>query len=68
MAYTRKDWSQPQGGGQGFARTMKTFGRVVTIGTADNVTGSSIGAFTVPAGFVVTSILAVPPTWIPARQ
>jgi hypothetical protein len=39
---------------------MKTFGRVVTITAADNVTGSSIGAFTVPAGFVVTGILAVP--------
>jgi hypothetical protein len=59
-ATTRKDWIQPQSGGQGFARTMKTFGRVVNVSVADNVTGTVIGAFTVPAGFVVTSILAVP--------
>ena len=58
MAY-RKDWSQPQQGGQGFARTRKTFGRTVTIGTADNVTGNTVGAFMVPAGFVQTGIIAV---------
>jgi hypothetical protein len=57
MAY-RKDWGQPQGG-EGFARTMKTFGRTVAISTADNVTGNTIGAFLVPAGFVVTGIIAV---------
>lgn len=57
MAY-RKDWGQPQQG-EGFARTMKTFGRTVTIGTADNVTGNTVGAFMVPAGFVVTGIIAV---------
>lgn len=58
MAY-RKDWGQPQQGGQGFARTQKHFGRTVTIGTADNVTGNTVGAFMVPMGFVVTSIVAV---------
>lgn len=58
MAY-RKDWGQPQVGGQGFARTNKTIGRTVAISTADNVTGNTIGAFMVPAGFVVTGIIAV---------
>jgi hypothetical protein len=55
----RKDWGQPQTGGQGFARTMKTVGRRVTISVADNVTGNTIGAFTVPPGFTVTGIIAV---------
>lgn len=57
MAY-RKDWGQPQGG-EGFARTMKTFGRTVAISVADNVTSNTIGAFLLPAGFVVTGIIAV---------
>jgi hypothetical protein len=56
---TRKDWTQPQAGGQGFARTNKTFGRVVTVTAADNTTNVVLGAFTVPAGFVVMSVLAV---------
>lgn len=59
MAY-RKDWGQPQGGGQGFGRTMKTFGRLVTVSATDNTTGNTIGAFSVPPGFVVTGIIAVP--------
>jgi hypothetical protein len=58
MAY-RKDWAQPQQGAQGFARTHKTYGRTVNISVADNVTGNTIGAFMVPAGFVATSIIAV---------
>jgi hypothetical protein len=58
MSY-RKDWGQPQQGGQGFARTRKTFGRTVTLGTADLVTANTVGAFMVPAGFVVTGIIAV---------
>lgn len=58
MAY-RKDWGQPQAGGQGFARTRKTFGRRVTIGTADNVTGNTVGAFLIPKGFVQTGIIVV---------
>lgn len=57
MAY-RKDWGQPQVGGQGFARTMKMLGRTVAISVADNVTANTIGAFVLPAGFVVTSMLA----------
>jgi hypothetical protein len=60
MAY-RKDWVQPQVGPQGFARTVKTFGRTVNVTAADNVTAAAtvLGAFTVPAGFVVTSVLAI---------
>jgi hypothetical protein len=58
MTY-RKDWTQPQAGGQGFARTVKTLGRRVAISATDNVSGNAIGAFTVPAGFVVTGILVV---------
>jgi len=59
MAY-RKDWIQPQVGPMGFASTMKTIGRVVTITATDNTTGNTIGAFKVPAGFTVTGIIAVP--------
>lgn len=58
MTY-RKDWGQPQVGGQGFARTRKSIGRTVAISVADNVTGNTIGAFVLPAGFVVTGIIAV---------
>jgi hypothetical protein len=58
MAY-RKDWTQPQAGNQGFARTNKTYGRRVAIAVADNVTGNTVGAFMVPAGFTVLSIIAV---------
>jgi hypothetical protein len=59
MTY-RKDWGQPQVGGQGFSRTRKDIGRLVTITATDNTTGNTIGAFMVPAGFVVTGIIAVP--------
>lgn len=58
MSY-RKDWGQPQQGGQGFARTRKTFGRVVALAVADLVTANTVGAFMVPAGFVVDGIIAV---------
>lgn len=58
MAY-RKDTAQPQHGGSGFARTAKAFGRTVTITAVDNTTANTVGAFTVPAGFVVTGIIAV---------
>lgn len=58
MTY-RKDWGQPQAGGQGFARTRKMFGRSVAISAADNVTGNTVGAFMVPKGFIQTGILAV---------
>ncbi len=56
MAF-RKDWGQPQHGGQGFLRTTKALGRRVTITAVDNVSGNSVGAFMVPAGFTVTGII-----------
>lgn len=59
MTY-RKDWGQPQPGPEGFANTAKTIGRVVTLAAADLVTGQTVGAFKVPAGFTVTGIIAVP--------
>lgn len=58
MTY-RKDWGQPQAGAEGFARTMKTYGRTVNVTSADDTSGNTIGAFMVPAGFVVTGIIAV---------
>src|SRR5882757_3726549 len=62
MTY-RKDWGQPQIGPMGFEGTMKIIGRVVAINgiatTGDNVTGNTVGAFKVPAGFAVTGIIAV---------
>lgn len=58
MTY-RKDWVQPQVGPMGFVDTMKTIGRVVTLTAADLVTGNTVGAFKVPAGFTVTGVIAV---------
>jgi hypothetical protein len=55
MAY-RKDFIQPQAGGQGFARTMKVFGKVVSFRVADLVTiNNVVGCFMVPAGFTLLS-------------
>lgn len=59
MTY-RKDWGQPQVGQEGFVGTMKCIGRVVTISATDNTTANTVGAFKVPAGFLVTGIIAVP--------
>lgn len=59
MTY-RKDWGQPQVGQIGAMDTMKTIGRVVTLNATDLVTGNTVGAFKVPAGFTVTGIIAVP--------
>lgn len=56
---TRQDYVQPQAGGQGFARTMKAFGRRVSLATTDLATGSVVKAFVVPRGFVATGIIAV---------
>jgi hypothetical protein len=56
---TRTDFTQPQAGLQGEARTMKAFGRRVTLSATDLVTGNIVEAFIVPAGFTVTGILAV---------
>jgi hypothetical protein len=56
---TRTDFTQPQAGLLGEARTMKMLGRRVTLAAADLVTGNIVEAFIVPAGFTVTGILAV---------
>jgi hypothetical protein len=56
---TRTDFTQPQAGLLGESRTTKTFGRRVTVLAADLVTANVIEAFIVPAGFVVTGIIAV---------
>jgi len=57
MVY-RKDWGQPQQGNQGFARTMKVFGRSVNIAINDlTVINNVVGCFVVPAGFVATDLL-----------
>ena len=56
---TRIDYTQPQQGGLGFARTKKTFGRRVNLATTDLATGAVTAAFKVPAGFTVTGIIAV---------
>ena len=53
MVY-RKDWVQPAAGEQGFARTMKAYGRKINLSTADlGTTGNVIGLFVVPANFCV---------------
>lgn len=56
---TRTDFTQPQQGLQGFARTNKTYGRRVNLLAADLVTAGVVEAFVVPAGFTVTGIIAV---------
>jgi hypothetical protein len=56
---TRTDFSQPQAGLLGEARTMKMLGRRVTLSATDLVTGNIVEAFIVPAGFTVTGIFAV---------
>jgi hypothetical protein len=58
MAY-RKDWGQPQAGQQGFARTMKVFGRSVNINATELATINNIvGVMMVPAGFTLTDFLS----------
>ena len=57
MAY-RKDWTNMQTGPMGFMGTAKTIGRRVAISATDNVTANTVGAFRVPAGFMVTGIIA----------
>jgi len=56
---TRTDFTQPQAGLLGEARTVKMLGRRVTLSATDLVTGNIVEAFVVPAGFTVTGILAV---------
>lgn len=58
MAY-RKDWGQPQAGQQGFARTMKVFGRSVNINATELATiNNTVGVIVVPAGFTLIGFLA----------
>lgn len=53
MVY-RKDWGQPAQGLQGFARTMKAFGRKINLSAADlGATNNVVGAFVVPGGFMI---------------
>lgn len=54
----RVGYSQPQAGGQGFARTKKVFGGTVSILAADLVTTNQVALFKVPAGFVAQSLYA----------
>ena len=45
-------------GVQGFARTMKAFGRKCNISVTDmNTLGNVVGLFVVPAGFMITSMI-----------
>lgn len=55
----RNAYGQPQVGGQGFARTNKTFGARVALLTTDLAVGKTTAAFVVPRGFIVTGIIAV---------
>lgn len=57
----RKAYGQPQQGAEGFARTMKCFGQDVALATTDLALNATVALFTVPAGFVVTSISATVP-------
>jgi hypothetical protein len=43
----------------GFAGTAKAIGRTVTLTATDLVTGNTVEAFRVPAGFMTTGIFAV---------
>lgn len=57
----RNAFSQPQGGPQGFARTMKCFGDDVALLTTDLALNRTTGIFVVPKGFVLTSLSVVVP-------
>lgn len=57
----RTAWLQPQGGATGFGRTMKCFGNDVALLTTDLAVSRTVGLFTVPAGFVLTSLSVVVP-------
>src|SRR5882672_5470637 len=60
MVY-RKDWSQPQPGGQGFMRTAKCFGRKVNLQAADLGAGGVVGMFKVPPFFLVLGAYGIVP-------
>lgn len=52
----RVAYTQPQQGGQGFARTKKVFGGAIALLTTDEVTGNTVALMRVPAGFIVTGV------------
>lgn len=55
----RNDYTQPQAGLQGFARTGKVYGRRVNLATTDLALNATVAGFVVPRGFIVTGIIAV---------
>jgi hypothetical protein len=52
----RTGYRQPQTGGQGFARTKKVFGNVMSLIAADVVLNAQVAILRVPAGFVLTNL------------
>lgn len=57
----RNAYTQPQTGGQGFARTMKCIGSDVTMLTTDLALNRTVALFVAPKGFVLTSYSVVVP-------
>jgi hypothetical protein len=51
----RPAYRQPQAGGQGFARTKKVFGNLVTLTAADVVLNAQAAIARVPKGFMLQS-------------
>jgi hypothetical protein len=61
MAY-RRDWGQPQPGGQGFMRTAKVYGRKVNIAAIDvQAGGGPISMFKLPPFFLVLGAYGIVP-------
>jgi hypothetical protein len=58
MAF-RRDYSQPQPGGQGFIRTGKVYGRKVNIQPTDLVASNVVGCFQLPPGFSVIGLYGI---------
>lgn len=54
-------YTQPQAGGQGFARTMKCLGSDVALVAGDLAAAATVRMFVVPKGFVLTSLSVVLP-------
>lgn len=52
----RNAYGQPQVGGQGFARTMKTLGGALAILATDLALNRTTALFVVPKGFVATGV------------
>lgn len=51
----RIGYRQPQTGSQGFARTKKVFGNLVTLIAADVVLNAQVAVLRIPRGFMLTS-------------